>query len=1068
MSKNNNKFKKLTYVLAITFAICLTLLCGAMFNPSSVYAYTSKQPDSISNSTNLNFSYDSNSSYLKEDPTGWTKGIANKETTSGVINLDNIKDLYYLETNQKPTKIQGLDDYVLMINSKTSKTSEKPAVQYYTSSNNISLSAYSTYKIKVYTQVSQDARASIYLTGLTDDNSSAVNMSFENITYADANQWTTYTFYVTTGLETQNVKLELWLGSKTNFTSTGVVFFDNIEFVQIAERDIESTQNSKHISLDTSKMLYSFDNSNPLSGWTMISAMAKNSYAEVIDLSTNAPSLAKEITYVGTDNSTLSTINTDLDYLKNNKNAFVFYTKEETSTCFGYKSNNIDISMYDIVKLTLNVKTANLTGNAYIKLIENEVKDTNGNVIEAITPVSETITISSNTTNQFLNDYTTCTFYVKARSLYNSSFNLELWLGSQETSASGLVAFDTIKTEEISYNDFTNASTGSTAVKLTLDSDPASYIISNSAFNDVKKSNKELTYPLSPANWTHTTKDSNMVFFGVINTNQTIYDAHMNDFGNVANPGNPKGFGSTESDTNNILLMHNIDKTYQQATSNNFSIDKNSYYKLSFDLKLLETSTDSKIFNVYLKDDENNIIYANENIVGNHIWENYSIYISTKAYSNTLKLVLSLGTETNKVQGIAYVDNVILVKDSTLTEEQYKTLAKTNNILDFEQGNFNLFKKDKTNSRIFTPLRYTEKLENCDVATSGLNNGFGGIIDTENTFNNVEKSPNSQNSLSYVMMLQTIDKATYSLTAKDSLSLSSDTYHKFSVDILTKGLNADASDEKFGASFALSGLDEKLDGIISEEWTTYTIYVACTSSATVNVKFALESLDIDTCGIAYFDNFSYEEIDKDEYNLAKLNNSDNSSLFIGNTDTTENEETSTSEANLEYIWYVIPTLILALALILALVAYLMKKVKIKKWEKRKINEYDRDKTLHRDIIRKEAEEKRNSSVKELKANLAELEKEKQHIEEVHQEQLKSQRTERAKGVTASTEREFKQYAKMHTALENRIANINKQIDKMNTAEYLLSIQHKIILEKAKEERIAKEKAYKANKKKKSK
>ena len=35
---------------------------------------------------------------------------------------------------------------------------------------------------------------------------------------------------------------------------------------------------------------------------------------------------------------------------------------------------------------------------------------------------------------------------------------------------------------------------------------------------------------------------------------------------------------------------------------------------------------------------------------------------------------------------------------------------------------------------------------------------------------------------------------------------------------------------------------------------------------------------------------------------------------------------------------------------------------------------------------------------------------------------------------------------------------------MNTAEYLLSVQHKIMLEKAKAERLAKEKAYEKDKK----
>ena len=98
--------------------------------------------------------------------------------------------------------------------------------------------------------------------------------------------------------------------------------------------------------------------------------------------------------------------------------------------------------------------------------------------------------------------------------------------------------------------------------------------------------------------------------------------------------------------------------------------------------------------------------------------------------------------------------------------------------------------------------------------------------------------------------------------------------------------------------------------------------------------------------------------------------------------------------------------------------------------------------------------------------MEELENEKARIEEIHQEQLKESRKNRAKGVSKATEREFKQYAKIHTAIENRIANINKKIETMNSAEYLLSVQHKIIIEKTKEERAFKEKSLKEEKAKK--
>lgn len=1049
MTKKVKKNKKIPFVILSAIAFCFTLMFGVLFTATPVFAY-SETPSSVSSSTNLNFAYNGNTTSIYTDPTGWTKGLSNN-TTSGVINLQHFNsETFKLTVDQKPSKIEGGDDYVLMLNPKTD-SSTLPTSQYYTNSSNFTLSAYSHYKIKVYTKVNSNANSSIYVTGLDE------NLSFEGINYEDAREWRDYTFYISTGINQQNIKLELWLGSKEG-VSDGAVFFDNIEFTQISENEINTSKpRTKYVDLDESSLIPNinadFENNN-LADWSRLNEMKVDTYAEIINLSNNNESVAKDITYVGTDLS------------KNNDRAFVLYTKNETKSYIGYKSKDISLKMYDIVKVTLKAKTANLNGSAYVILTENDVLDSNGKKIDAITPNTQTITISGNATNKFTNDYATYTFYLKGRSLYNTSYNIELWLGSKESPASGLVAFDNIKIEEVSYSDYTNASTDSSTVKIAFDTDPKNFTISNSSFNDVKKEDKTLTYPLIPNNWTHTAKDKNDIYYGVINTNDKVYDVHKDKFGGYANPGNPNGFGSTATDTNNILLMHNVNKTYQSVKSSSFSIDADSYYKLSFDYKVLRTNNDEHLLNVYIQDENNNTLYANEDLTNtNDKWSKYTIYINTKAYSNTLNLIISLGKENDEVQGLVYIDNVVLTKDTTMTAESYEQIAKTNNVLDFEQGNFNLVKYNKDG--IYTPLRYTENLENADEVTSGLKPGFGGIIDADDELNAIENSPNHSSALSYLMRISTLDKATYSLTAKDSLSLSSDTYHKFTIDILTKGLEKGLDyDKTYGAVFALSGLDEKISGIVSDnEWTTYTIYVASTSSVSVNVKFALESLDLTTSGDAYFDNFTYEVIDKDTYNLAKLNNSeDKTNLFIGNTDTKDDDTDNTNKANLDYIWYVIPTLLLAIALIIALVAYLMKKVNIKKWEKRKINEYDRDKTVHRDVIRAEAEKRRDAEVKELKESIFDLEAQRTHIEEVHQEQLKASRVNRAKGVTRSEEKEFKQYAKLHTAIENRIANINKQIDKLNTAEYLLSVQHKIMLEKAKAERLAKERAYEKDKK----
>jgi len=303
--------------------------------------------------------------------------------------------------------------------------------------------------------------------------------------------------------------------------------------------------------------------------------------------------------------------------------------------------------------------------------------------------------------------------------------------------------------------------------------------------------------------------------------------------------------------------------------------------------------------------------------------------------------------------------------------------------------------------------------------------------------------------------------------AKDNISMSAGTYYKFTINVKTKLYGE--SDEEFGAEFGFSGLDDRISGIIVNDWTKYTIYVNCTEDVTVNLRFALKSLNTDTAGLVFFDNYTFETVEADDYNVTRLNyESDNTYLFIGDTNADTSEDENANSFNLSSLWYAIPTILLVAAILLAMVGYLMKKFKIKKWEKRKINQYDREKTVHRDVIRAEAEKRRNTEVKELKEQIKSYEEEIAKIDEVRQKQIDARRGERTKGVTLNAEREFKQFAKRRTAIENRIIMLNKQIDNMETPEYLLTVQHKIAVEKARSEREAHEKAFKAESKKKSK
>ena len=1070
MTKNNLKIKKFHIGVMFVIALCICFTFGAFLRTSPVMAYT----EAVTSWSNLNFASNSTTS-VYPSPTGWTKGFSDSTATSGTINLDKYNKSMYLESNSVlPTKLNdNADNYVLMINARNKQNDKASAkaVQYYTNASSLSLDAYSNYKVIVWVRALQDAQGSIYITGLKSD------LGFENITYSHASEWTQYTFYITTGKDVEKIKTELWLGSKDKNPSASAVFFDNLEVFKISNNETPATETAenklvsapankndrvKYINLDqrtspTDIINADFENED-ISNWSkIVSAMKSKTFRGVLDLSTENISNSKKIYYLGTD------------FTKNNKKALVLYTEEDVTSYFGLESADINVAMSDVIKLSLNAKASLKSGSAYITLTQNDILNADNEVIEEIETKTETIEISSKENNKFLNDYISCSFYIKGSSLYNTSFKLKLTLGSDEQEAEGVVAFDNITIEYLSESNYTSVSTGTYVKKVNLQSSTNTFGITNSTFNTTEKAESALTYPLTPTSWAHNTGDEDSVYFGVINTNTTVFNAHKSEFKISANPGNPEGFLSTDKDTNNILMMYNFRDTYQSATSSSFDLDTNSYYKLSFAYKLLPTSSIKNILFVYITDSDGNILYADEGISGtNGNWKNYELYISSNSYSNSLKLILSLGNEDNNLTGQAFFDNVTVVKQENLTKEEYDAIAVDNKVLDFEEGNFNLV-KDEGND-FLTALRYNGSLEEGTMPEYGIADASGGIIDeqtAEEVFD-VQCSPENENALKYMMVIKTFNKATYSMTAMDDISLTAGTYYRFTIYIKTITQTPEDYEGEFGAEFGLSGLKEKIENVLASDWTKYYIYVNCTEDATVNLRFAFKSLDMQTTGTVFFDNYEYTTIEADDFNVTRLNfEGEKTYLFIGDTNADTDEEETTSSFNATALWYAIPTAILAVSLILAIVAYLMKKVKIKKWEKRRINQYDRERTVHRDVIRAEAETRRNAQVKELNEQIKHCEEEIAKIDDIRSKRQGTRRSENLGKITRSAEREFKQFAKRRTAIENRIIMLNKQIDNMNTAEYLLSVQHKIAVEKARAEREAREKSFIKQKKEKT-
>lgn len=1041
------KIKNLFYVVCLMIvALCFQVI-NTNISENIVNASSSSVPFKTITLSNSNFNNNANSSTLEKTPTGWTKIKTSSTATSGIINVNVSSSKfasqctnYKLETTQNPeTAYTDFDDKVLMINSNSTSSVSKQESQGYSSAT-ISLSKNSYYVISVWAYT-LNATASIYLDGFEDYEdqitSALANTAIENIRTNSI--WVEYTFYISTNYNSVSTNLELYLGATSSNTSSGVAFFDNVTVLQVSpelfQTNMNSDYNYSYIQMNnTTTNTYNFEDAS-LSSWEILGTPSEGNICQLVNVSSSTEMTRLGLTYLGTD----------LTY--NNKYALVLSSEDENY--IGYSSPAIDIDQYGLYKITVNVKCDNITGNVNINLVEqNDVNEFYEDDLEDYEPTTETISLSSNTTNNLSNDYKKVTFYVSGHTLYDTSVKIELCLGSESESASGTVAFDNLTVEQLPYDIFNDITAGTNESKVELTTISGTPSITNGYFNDAHTSGLLIdnASPLVAEGWEQTSSENEYDnIFGIVNTNNDKWTT----FGlTISNPKNPilEGltFPADTSDTNNILMIYNKTSSYQTITGPSFTVDSDSYYTLTFNYKAINSLVDGKsIFNIYLVDENDNVVFEDLNVYSS-TWPLYKATIKTQYASSTLKLVFEVGTETEKAKGVVYIDNVSLNKE-TYDETQFTTLVNNNEkILDLSNMGLNLKGDTLDANGMYNALMFTSALEEGTQYTNCDSIATGGIITEDNIYNVTFPSTHTS-SIKNMIAISNFGVVTYALTSQQTLSLTKGSYYKFSIYVKTdlSGLETDEDFINYGATFALSGLeDAKITNIKSTDFNQYIIYVYAEEDATVQPKFSLTSTTLNTTGNAFFDTFSYETIDKATYTSAV--ESDNILLFANTAipDDTTDDDTTTDTQSVN-VWIAASTIIMVVAMIIAIVGFSLRKVEIKKFKVAKQAVYNRETTLVRDIVIKEAEKRRDEELKNLKEEYKTMEGYLAELETQNRERLNNQRREHGKEITRKAEKEFKMYANARQSIIKNMAKIQDKIKDTNSPEYLIR-QEKII------------------------
>ena len=989
------KFKQCmvkTKFLLLAFMLILASIFGvAKINSvEQVYASSFSSFEQIDNAF-INSKFDSNtSSSYPFKPNGYDVSFNSKDEenkdVNGVINLkDKEYQSKYANSNRDEEK-----QYVLMIKSSAE----------YTTANSYSLAANSHYEITVmvYTDV-DDGIASLFLYD-SDATSNTLPTICAINDISSYNKWTEMKFYVSTS---QFASLNVKLGLAAN--GNGVALFDNLTVRKLSESALNSFKNSNYVDRRTDDEKYLVQSS----------VLSPNN---------------KLFTKYGTndvDYSYYRTAEEDKELTDGlNNTAFVVNHDKKTFSIFKTTEDYFKFSKNNIYRVSIIAKAVNLDGQATLKLNQTG-KDQD--------PKTQTVNISS-ATNSSMNGYSAHNIFVKAPSLNDVQFELELDFGSEDSGASGQVYISSINVYKVDYATY-NAGT-----KISFDETDTTGI-ANGEFNSLEITDALKPYPATASSWAVSAGDSSSKqVYGIVNTDKPDFDKMVSDNGltNLA-ANNPY-----DGRSNNVLMMYNANSntlTYTSpaktiTASNNLSAVKFKIYPVLANVKVSLVHNNNGEY----------ITLCSKNIQESSQWNDEAIYFTSPYQNLDLSLQITLDSQG---WGACFVDDVSFV------ESVSQDLFANNNGFDLSNlmATDNLNEFDFSKSNFFVGSGDLKTVGIVDITNSNLSD-IVAIYDPEE----LELLRSYRGSNKNVLVINAQEKASYSFNSKVGFSLIANSYYKLSIDVFTRNIE-DNDENKNGAFISLSSFEESFKEIKTTGWETYTFYIKPDSDASfTTISLGLGGAENECVGTVFFGNINFTPLTEvqndDDFNALSKSTPASRTLVLNKVKADTNENETESDSNNESnnsinLWYFIPSLLFAVVIIICVVAVILKKVKWKKPGKKVKNSYDRNKTVSVQYYTRKASIEREKRVRELQKEVDNLTNDRTKYEEEYKHDLSKMRELKIKRASASEisalDKDMKKNRKLASAIGVNIAKLENELSYVKSDAYLNAVIKKLSTEK---------------------
>ncbi len=948
------------------------------------------------------------------------------------------------------TTSSGDENNILMINSANDdETLDQNSIKRGVKSSNITLDANSYYYFDVCMKT-VESNASIYITGLQNEENESRELKIEQET---PSVWETYSFYIATGEQTQTIQIELWLGSMSQ-SSFGAAFFDGIKGYKLSENlyfeekpdtpsntfeEIDLRQ-TKDTALNPSK--YNFDFESGATGWERDFSKSANGSFEVLEINhTLTPIELQNLPSPG------------LDFTLDNTKALTLWADKDEKVNVT-QTENIEIKHNQIYKVTMNVKT-NLEEGSF-KLIVSEQdavyeekygSDVTDEEKARYTLKSSDMSISSGSGSDFKNGYQTIEFMIKGNQLNNSFVKLAFELENTSSSMTYAVV-DNIVLSKVYQEDFASVSNS-----LDLSMTENDGLIKNSMFNFVNIDEEDYN---TPTNW-KVSSDSENNISGVVNT----FNDYYNLPGFPTNPATLPNAKLNENEFNNVFFFKNtVQGTQSLTTEQSVTCEKNKFYKISFDYLTNGANLDFAINN-----DSEILLLKENNIQTTGSWATFEAFI--KCEDSNFNIFPSITFE-NESNNFAFIDNFKMEESNAdnFNSSTVKT-SLTNFLLNLDPENN--IADTLTSHPAFTP-------SNSSV-DSGVINGDDNKIFKDYDNNLITDSHESKNN---ILFNSSSDNSTNTLTSILPLNIESDKYYSLKFKLFTKFAKSETlaqTDEDgndivydYGVNVGLTGFEKTIKISSYNKWEEFEIiFKATESNAESKLFFTLTSQNSDTEGQAFLTDIALSESSQTEYDNIEKKTNFNKTIFASTTslesdedqddttdDDTTDDNTTTAPTQNDINWLLIPTIITGVAVIIAVVGFIINKLKpSKKQGKRKKEKYDRKLTLDKDVITLEAKKIQSKEIAEIEKGIKNSKTELNKLESDHKEYIEEKRKNSGSKVTQEIERHFRTYSSKRNKIKSRLETMKENLSKTKSADYLLQVEKKVISDAEKLHKLSK-------------